>query len=61
MPEYRICPNCGASLDPGERCDCTKTIPGAAAVRDGKAGAPPDADSHGAKSGRNCKAGDSTG
>ena len=21
MP-YRICPNCGAALDPGERCDC---------------------------------------
>ena len=21
---YRICPNCGAALDPGETCDCTK-------------------------------------
>ncbi len=19
---YRICPDCGAYLDPGERCDC---------------------------------------
>lgn len=19
---YHICPHCGASLDPGERCDC---------------------------------------
>ena len=19
---YRTCPNCGAALDPGERCDC---------------------------------------
>lgn len=22
MPYYRPCPVCGASLDPGERCDC---------------------------------------
>ncbi len=22
MAFYRICPNCGAYLDPGERCDC---------------------------------------
>lgn len=21
---YRQCPNCGASLDPGETCECTK-------------------------------------
>ena len=21
---YRICPNCGATLDPGEECNCTK-------------------------------------
>lgn len=20
--QYRTCPYCGASLDPGERCDC---------------------------------------
>ena len=19
---YRICPNCGSALDPGEKCDC---------------------------------------
>lgn len=19
---YKVCPNCGAHLDPGERCDC---------------------------------------
>lgn len=19
---YRVCPNCGCNLDPGERCDC---------------------------------------
>ena len=23
MSYYRTCPRCGASLDPGERCDCT--------------------------------------
>ena len=22
MPYYHICPQCGAHLDPGERCDC---------------------------------------
>lgn len=24
MSYYRICPNCGAHLDPGEKCDCLK-------------------------------------
>lgn len=23
-PYYRTCPKCGAHLDPGEVCDCTK-------------------------------------
>lgn len=22
MPYYWTCPNCGAHLDPGEKCDC---------------------------------------
>lgn len=22
MSYYRTCPDCGATLDPGERCDC---------------------------------------
>ena len=22
---YKVCPNCGANLDPGERCDCEDT------------------------------------
>ena len=22
MAYYRICPDCGAALDPGEKCDC---------------------------------------
>lgn len=22
MPYYKICPECGAHLDPGEKCDC---------------------------------------
>lgn len=24
MAYYRICPDCGASLDPGETCDCKR-------------------------------------
>lgn len=24
MPYYKICPDCGATLDRGEPCDCTK-------------------------------------
>lgn len=23
MSYYHTCPDCGANLDPGERCDCT--------------------------------------
>lgn len=32
MPYYRKCPLCGATLDPGERCDCQdkETAPDAA-------------------------------
>ena len=25
MSYYHVCPNCGANLDPGERCDCQLT------------------------------------
>lgn len=24
MAFYRICPRCGAALDPGEKCDCER-------------------------------------
>ena len=24
MSYYHICPHCGATLDPGEKCDCQK-------------------------------------
>lgn len=24
MAQFRTCPNCGANLDPEERCDCLK-------------------------------------
>jgi len=27
MPYYDTCPDCGATLDPGERCDCQKPVP----------------------------------
>lgn len=26
MSYYRTCPRCGASLDPGEPCDCDKNL-----------------------------------
>lgn len=27
MSVYRICEECGAALDPGERCDCRPAAP----------------------------------
>ena len=30
MSYYRTCPNCGAALDPGERCDCQEGTEGEA-------------------------------
>lgn len=56
MPEYRICPDCGASLDPSERCDCEKnSAPDAANIRDGKSGETPNTKSHYTRLPRNCK------
>ena len=40
MSYYRTCPDCGAALDPGERCDCQddkKAAANAANIDDGKA------------------------
>jgi len=38
MPYYRKCPLCGATLDPGERCDCQdkETAPDAANIEGGQ-------------------------
>ncbi len=33
---YHICPHCGASLDPGEICDCQKRKAASAATEHGK-------------------------
>ena len=27
MSQYKPCPDCGAHLDPGERCDCNEKEP----------------------------------
>lgn len=47
MPYYIICPLCGAALDPGERCDCTKEkAPGTAGtVTSAGEGPPPPEES----------------
>lgn len=39
MSYYRICPDCGCSLDPGERCDCQdkeEAAPDATNIQSGK-------------------------
>lgn len=40
MSYYKICPHCGANLDPGEVCDCRdkeRAAQGAANTKDGGA------------------------
>ena len=39
MSYYRTCPNCGAALDPGERCDCRDGTESEAGANKGKAAA----------------------
>ncbi len=36
MAYYQVCPECGANLDPGERCDCRDEKREAAPVRMGR-------------------------
>ena len=37
MSFYRVCPSCGANLDPGEACDCQdKAKPPAGAANTGE-------------------------
>lgn len=36
MSFYRVCPRCGAHLDPGEICDCKKNTAPVLAHEDGK-------------------------
>lgn len=36
MSFYRECPNCGAHLDPGEKCDCEQLVDSAPDTRTGK-------------------------
>lgn len=36
---YKVCPNCGSHLDPGERCECQDTRPAEA----GREAAPEEA------------------
>lgn len=41
MSYYNVCPECGAALDPGEKCDCKEKAPRTvAAERDAKQNKP---------------------
>lgn len=41
MSYYDVCPECGATLDPGEKCDCKEKAPRTvAAERDAKQNKP---------------------
>lgn len=33
MVYYKICPHCGAHLDPGEKCDCVRSADFGGAIR----------------------------
>ncbi len=49
MSYYRVCPHCGAHLDPGEPCDCGPSNPQTSGDLGKKGAAPSTANTEGGK------------